>query len=118
MQQNVFVRNIPKEFRHEDLQKKFEEYGKIKSLKISLNDDHSSRGYGFVCFDDENSATKAVDKASMHSDSIPIKFQPRERRHIRKLVNNVYVKNIPVKMTEEDIRKMFSEFGHIKSLVL
>merc|ERR1712100_734413 len=34
---NVFVRSIPKNLEHEDLQKKFEAMGKIKSLKVSLN---------------------------------------------------------------------------------
>ena len=47
---NVFVRSIPKELGHSDLQKKFEGVGKIKSLKVSLNGDHTSRGYGFICF--------------------------------------------------------------------
>ena len=47
---NVFVRNIPKDMSHKDLQTKFEKFGPIKSLKVSLNGDHSSRGYGFICF--------------------------------------------------------------------
>lgn len=47
---NVFVRNIPKNLTHADLQRKFESIGKIKSLKVSLNSDHTSRGYGFICF--------------------------------------------------------------------
>lgn len=48
MTTNVFVRNIPKELKLNDLEKKFAEFGKVKSLKVSLNSDHSSRGYGFI----------------------------------------------------------------------
>jgi RNA recognition motif-containing protein len=47
---NVFVRCIPKDIKHKEVEEKFEAVGKIKSLKISLNPDHSSRGYGFICF--------------------------------------------------------------------
>jgi RNA recognition motif-containing protein len=57
---NVFIRNIPKDWKHTDLQNKFNDVGKVKSLKISLNADHSSRGYGFICFDQEESAPMAV----------------------------------------------------------
>jgi RNA recognition motif-containing protein len=35
-----------------------------------------------------------------------------------KLVNNLYFKNIPVDMKEEDVRAIFSPFGNIKSLVM
>ena len=35
-------------------------YGKIKSLKISLNKDYQSLGYGFVTFEEIESAEKAI----------------------------------------------------------
>lgn len=66
---NVFVKNIPKDLKHVDLQKKYEGLGKIKSLKISLNSDHSSRGYGFICFQDEATALKAVEFSSKDADA-------------------------------------------------
>ena len=37
---------------------------------------------------------------------------------MRKLINNVYVKNIPKDWTEERVRDLFKPFGNIKSLVL
>jgi polyadenylate-binding protein len=61
MSNNVFVKNIPKDIKNEELEKKFEHIGKVKSLKISLNSDHSSRGYGFICFQEEESAQKAIE---------------------------------------------------------
>jgi len=45
---NVFVRNIPKEMKHFELEEKFLNFGIVKSLKVSLNSDHTSRGYGFI----------------------------------------------------------------------
>lgn len=60
---NVFVRNIPKDVKVADLDKKFSaEFGRVKSAKISLNKDHESNRYGFVCFDDEESANRAIAK--------------------------------------------------------
>ena len=115
---NVFVRSIPKNQEHEDLQKKFESIGKIKSLKVSLNSDHSSRGYGFICFNDEATATKAIEASAKDEDTVAMKFEPKDRRNIRKLINNVYVKNIPMDYPEDKIKDMFKAFGEIKSLHL
>ena len=49
--QSVYVK-IPKEMKilHEDLYKLFSDCGQVKSLKVSLNEDYSSRGYGLICF--------------------------------------------------------------------
>ena len=47
-----------------------------------------------------------------------IVFQPRDSREFRKLVNNVYVKNIPKEASETEIRELFGKYGNIKSLML
>ena len=96
MSNNVFISKIPKDLEHSDLQMKFEKIGKIKSLKISLNPDHSSRGYGFICFHDEIAASKAVEVCENDGSTVAIKFEPKDKRQYRKLVNNIYVKNIPL----------------------
>ena len=40
---NVFVKKIPAEMKAPELEELFKKYGEIKSLKISLNPDHTSR---------------------------------------------------------------------------
>jgi len=49
--QSVFVK-LPKNMKisHIDLEKMFSDCGKVKSLKVSLNEDYTSRGYGYICF--------------------------------------------------------------------
>lgn len=56
---NIFVK-VPKNLKNEDLHKIFSQSGRIKSLKISLNADYSSRGYGFICFEEEQGASQAL----------------------------------------------------------
>ena len=113
--QNIFVR-APKEMLHEDLHKIFEQYGPIKSLKASLNPDYSSRGYGFICFENPESAQRAMEVNIPNVDVI--KFEPKDnKQNMRKLMNNIYVKNIPVDWTDERVRGLFEPFGNIKSLV-
>ena len=59
-EQNLFVRKIPKIIHSEGLENLFKSYGDIISCKVSINEDYSSRGYGFVCFRDPESASRAL----------------------------------------------------------
>jgi len=62
-EQNVFISKIPRDnfhtskWLHDFVSEKF---GKVKSLKISLESDHLSRGYGYVCFEDVSSANECL----------------------------------------------------------
>ena len=113
---NIFVRKIPKEMSPQQLEEHFQRFGDIKSLKISLNSDHQSRGYGFVCFQDAESAGKALQADSEADSCQVIRYQPRDKRDFRKIYNNIYAKNFPPNYTEEDVRNLFSQFGRIESM--
>lgn len=60
---NIFVRKVDKHTVGEDFEKHFSQYGEVLSCKVSLNEDHSSRGYGFVCFKDASSAAQALEQS-------------------------------------------------------
>jgi len=47
---NVFLRHVDKTKYSGEIEKVFSEIGPVKSTKVSINPDYSSRGYGFVCF--------------------------------------------------------------------
>lgn len=116
--QNVFVRSIPKNLKHEDIHQIFSQFGPVKSLKISLNPDYSSRGYGFVCFETAEAATAALESKNL-KEMQTIKFEAKDNKsNMRKLMNNIYVKNLPVEYTNDDVKKLFGAYGNIKSLVL
>ena len=112
---NVFYKASPGEIlNYSDLETKFTEYGKIKSLKISHNPDHSQKGFAFVCFENQDSAIAATQK-----DGNVKQFEQKDSRGVMsKLVNNMYFKNIPADMKDDDVKQIFSPFGHIKSLVV
>lgn len=47
------------------------------------------------------------------------KFQPKEgRKQYSRLINNVYVKNLPQGFSEPELKRLFEPFGNIKSLAL
>lgn len=48
-----------------------------------------------------------------------MKFEPKQSRSsLTSLINNVYVKNIPLSYSDDQVREMFAPFGKIKSLCL
>merc|ERR1712166_1578928 len=72
-----------------------------------MNEDHSSRGYGFVCYNTPEDAAKAVEMMdeSKVQDCIAVKWNPKDRSDMRKAFNNLYVKNL------------FMPYGNVGSLV-
>ncbi len=44
----------------QDLDNHFKQFGDIISCKVSLNENYSSRGYGFVSFRDPESTARAL----------------------------------------------------------
>jgi polyadenylate-binding protein len=113
---NLFVRRIPKNLHAENLDQFFSKFGEIISCKISLNSDHESRGYGFVCFREAQAAQKALEMTQNADTIIGVKFAPRDKKDFRKVYNNIFVKNMPASWTTEDAKKFFSVFGHITSV--
>jgi len=113
---NIFVRKIPKEMNPQQLEEYFNRFGEIKSLKISLNSDHQSRGYGFVCFQDPGSAAQALEAQGNSDENQVIRYQPRDKRDFRKIYNNIYAKNFPPNFSEQDVKDLFSRFGRIESM--
>jgi len=113
---NIFVRRIPKELSPMQLEEHFARYGDIKSLKISLNSDHQSRGYGFVCFQDPSSAAEALNAEGSANENQVIRYQPRDKRDFRKIYNNIYAKNFPMEYSEQQVHDLFSQFGRIESM--
>jgi len=85
---------------------------------VALNADHTSRGYGFVCFRDEEAAARALSETSRSETFIGVKYEQKSRTDMRKIFNNIFVKNIPDSWQEPQIRAAFEPFGRISSLFL
>lgn len=56
---NLYVKNFGKGVTSEGLRKLFEQYGEITSAVVMENNEHVSRGFGFVNFKEHNDAVEA-----------------------------------------------------------
>mmetsp|Transcript_5466 Transcript_5466/g.9249 ORF Transcript_5466/g.9249 Transcript_5466/m.9249 type:complete len:501 (-) Transcript_5466:381-1883(-) len=115
--QNIFLRGIDKGKSHQEL---FDEIKQkvpncqIKSLMISRSEQFKSKGYGFVCFEDEEQAKQAL-KVFPKDNAIP--WNPQNLRNVeKKLKNNIYVKEFPETWDEKKLKEEFGKFGNILSI--
>ena len=120
---NVFVKNLPADFKSKDLHALFAPYGEIFSCKVKYTPAGICKGCGYVQFDNKESAQKAL--AELNGKEIKgakvevYPFKAREgRSSSTTMYNNLFVKCIPKKYKNEDLRALFTPFGEIISAVV
>nr|GMC50471.1 polyadenylate-binding protein 2-like [Ipomoea batatas] len=122
---NIFIKNLDKSIDNKALHDTFSSFGNILSCKIATDSNGQSKGYGFVQFVNEESAQNAIDKLNgmlMNDKQVYVghflRKQEREPAISKIKFNNVYVKNLSESTTDDDLKKVFGEFGNITSSVV
>ena len=120
---NIFVKNIDKQVDNRELHELFRDYGMVLSSKVARDVTGQSKGYGFVQFETDEEAKKAIDGVNgKEIRGKPVFVGPFVRRQERSTPGsafcNVYVKNIPEEMSEEELKNLFEEHGPTTSVVV
>jgi polyadenylate-binding protein len=121
---NIFIKNLDKSIDNKDMYDTFSTFGAILSCKVATDEHGNSKGYGFVHFETEEAANKAIDKVNgmLLSDKklyvgrfIPRKEREKDLGEKAKRFTNVYIKNFPDGMNDEKLREIFEKHGKITS---
>merc|ERR1719391_1410463 len=146
---NVYIKNFGEELGDEKLKEVFSKFGKITSYKVVKEKDAAptdengeivadesgkNKGFGFVSFEDSESAEKAVDelngvemfgktlyvgraqKKAERQQELKKKFEQLKLERLNRFQGvNLYVKNLDDTIDDEKLRKEFSPFGSITS---
>ncbi|GMH17790.1 hypothetical protein Nepgr_019631 [Nepenthes gracilis] len=122
---NIFIKNLDRSIDQKALHDTFSAFGNILSCKIATDVNGNSKGYGFVQFDNEESAQNSIDKLNgmlINDKQVYVghflRKQERDSSMSKTKFNNVYVKNLSEATTDEDLQKSFGEFGNITSAVV
>ena len=138
----VNISNLPDKYTDEELTKLCEEFGKIQIVNINKGQNGK---HAVVKFSNEQEVKNAVEKLN-NKDIENKKLYVREYKDNRYYNNNrhnyqqnyyyfnnnkpmmrledtlenknLYVRNIPYTVTEEDLKKLFGQFGNITSIKL
>ncbi|KAF0904213.1 hypothetical protein E2562_032990 [Oryza meyeriana var. granulata] len=131
---NLYMKNLDDDITEELIKLKFSRYGSIISVKIMKRDDGTSKGFGFVSFQNTESAKKAKEAMNgmlLGSKTLYVaraqkkaeRKQYLQRLHEEKRNgiitksngSNVYIKNINDEVDDDALRERFDEFGNITS---
>lgn len=81
---NLYIRNLSDAVTEEKLRQEFDGYGTIKSCRIMKDEQGRSRGFGFVCMESREEATKALQTLNnmmfLGKPLYVALWQPREER--------------------------------------
>ncbi|CBY09289.1 unnamed protein product [Oikopleura dioica] len=105
----------------------FSAFGNILSCKVNVNLAGESKGYGFVHFETEEAAVKAIEKLDgmlMNDKKVFVgRFKSRGER-VReygdraKQFTNVFIKNLPAEWDDAKLTEVFGEHGSVMSVAL
>jgi polyadenylate-binding protein len=120
---NIYVKDLDNSITQKDLSEKFSAFGKILSVKLETFSDGSSKGFGYVQFEEQKAASQAIEETNnteWNGKTITVcEFKPRtEREEHKSFKNNLYCRNFPSDYTEDDLKKLFEKHGKITSLLV
>lgn len=137
---NVYVKNLDESVSTDKLREVFTEFGPITNAAIMSDEGGKSKGFGFVNFENAESAKKAVDalnakdstalphvkdkplyvgraqKKSERENELRAKFEALKLERLNKYQGvNLYVKNLEDGIDDEKLRAEFAPYGTITS---
>uniref|UniRef100_A0A7N4NR19 Polyadenylate-binding protein n=1 Tax=Sarcophilus harrisii TaxID=9305 RepID=A0A7N4NR19_SARHA len=121
---NIFVKNLEKSIDNRALFDAFSGFGNIMSCKV-VSDENGSKGYGFVHFETQESAEKAIEKMNgivLKSLKVFVgHFKSRKERELElgaraREFTNVYIKNFGEDMDNARLGEIFGRFGRALSV--
>ncbi|TKS88307.1 Polyadenylate-binding protein 1 [Collichthys lucidus] len=121
---NIFIKNLDKSIDNKALYDTFSAFGNILSCKV-VCDENGSKGYGFVHFETQEAAERAIEKMNgmlLNDRKVFVgRFKSRKEREAElgaraKEFTNVYVKNFGEDMDDEKLRELFNKYGNSMSI--
>ncbi|XP_043830569.1 polyadenylate-binding protein 1-like [Dromiciops gliroides] len=116
---NIFIKNLEKSIDNKALYEAFSIFGNILSCKV-ISDENGSKGYGFVHFENQESAESAIEKMNgMLLKDLRVfvgRFKSRKERESElgakaRNFTNVYIKNFGEDMDDNRLTEIFGKFG-------
>ncbi|KAG2465169.1 PABP1 protein, partial [Polypterus senegalus] len=121
---NIFIKNLDKSIDNKALYDTFSAFGNILSCKV-VCDENGSKGYGFVHFETQEAAERAIEKMNgmlLNDRKVFVgRFKSRKEREAElgaraKEFTNVYIKNFGEDMDDEKLKEIFGKYGPALSI--
>jgi len=121
---NIFIKNLDKSIDHQNLNDTFSTFGNILSCKVELDAEGVSKGYGYVHYETVEEAEAAIAKVNgmlLAGQKVSVmKFKPKKEREqdVQNTFTNIFVKSLPLDVTEVKLKEMFGKYGEIQNAAI
>ncbi|KAI7935711.1 hypothetical protein MJO28_016582 [Puccinia striiformis f. sp. tritici] len=131
---NLYIKNLPTETTTEELNEVFGQFGPITSAAVQSDESGKHRGFGFVNYENHESASKAVDALHDKDYKGNVLYVARAQKRTERDAElkkaheqqkyettlkyqgvNLYVKNLDDEYLDEKLQNEFAPFGTITS---
>ncbi|XP_043566845.1 embryonic polyadenylate-binding protein-like isoform X2 [Chiloscyllium plagiosum] len=121
---NIFIKNLDESIDNKALYDTFSAFGNILSCKV-VSDESGSKGYGFVHFETQEAATRAIETMNgmlLNDRKVFVghfkSHKEREAEFGSKVLEytNLYIKNFGEDMNATRLREIFNAFGKTLSV--
>ena len=112
---NIFVKNLDKSIGDKEFYSKFSSFGTIVSSKVECDFHGESKGFGFVQFESQESAERAIHEVNgtmFEEKKLSVGKFESCKKHPKKFTC-IPVSNLEEDVTMEQLTDVFKEFGQI-----
>ncbi|KAF2074807.1 hypothetical protein CYY_003871 [Polysphondylium violaceum] len=121
---NVFIKNLDKGIDHKALYDTFSAFGNILSCKVVTDDNNVSKGFGFVHYESQESADKAIEKVNgmmINGQKVfvgPFKSSKERGQPTEIKFTNVFFKNLADEIDSEKLKDLLLPYGPITNITI
>ena len=114
----LFVGGLNKSTSEEVLFQYFSQFGDVSHVEIARSPNRKSKGYGYVCFMDEEGKENALGANFHLLDDALLRveqaFDPdyRQAKHVQLAERRLYLSGIPSTATQEELYELMTQFGY------
>lgn len=115
---NLFIKGIGQNTTEQDFFDFFTQIGAIDSYSMPIDEYGQPRGFGFVNYKTHADALSAVQKlnnSKLGSRVIQVSRAQQREKPTRVDTPNIYVKNLDLEVSDEELAREFAKFGSIAS---
>jgi len=113
----IIVRHLNYKTTEDTVGEHFSQYGAVRTVNIKKDPDGSSRGFGFVVFESEESLSAAIASENQRLDNHDVIVTKPIPLSEKMKTNMLFVGGLHRDITEEQLRGYFTVFGEITEII-
>ncbi|KAI1803350.1 RNA-binding domain-containing protein [Daldinia bambusicola] len=118
----IYVRNLPYDATDDMIKEAFTKYGEVADIQVAREPSGASKGFCFISFTDEESATRAIEEGDNSfwqgrrmfvQPRTSIGGGPRTPKAPRDPSSSLYIGNIPYETSDADLNTIFRDLENV-----